>query len=70
MYMAITRLWIIRIPLVLGLMYFTDLGPTGVWYAMLISNIVIVFVGWYFYTKIKFLPKIRSMNVETEKALV
>ena len=70
LYMAITRLWIIRIPLVIGLMYLTDLGPTGVWYAMLFSNVIIVFVGWYFYTKIKFLPKIRSMNVETEEALV
>ncbi len=70
LYMALTRLWIIRIPLVLAFMYLTDLGPLGVWYAMLISNIIIVFVGWYFYTKVRFQPKIRSIIAEPEKVLV
>jgi len=57
--LAITRLWAFRIPLVLIFMNFTDLGPSGVWYAMLISNLLAVFVGMFLYSKVRFLPKIR-----------
>lgn len=57
--LAITRLWVFRIPLVLAFMNFTSLGPSGVWYAMLISNLLSVFVGMFLYTKVRFLPKIR-----------
>jgi len=70
LYMAVIRLWLIRIPLVLALMYLTDLGPLGVWYSMLISNIVIIFVGRFFYSKIRFEPKVFSTNSEALKALV
>mgnify|MGYP000934325720 CR=1 FL=1 len=58
--MAVIRLWIIRVPLVLLSMKFTDLGPAGVWYAILISNVLIIFVGMYLYARMKFLPKIRT----------
>ena len=57
--LAITRLWVFRIPLVLIFMNFTNLGPSGVWYAMLISNLLSVFVGMFLYAKVRFLPKIR-----------
>ncbi len=64
--MSIIRLWVLRIPMVLGFMYLTDLGPTGVWYAMLISNILIAFVGAYLYSKVDFQPKIRSLQEPIE----
>jgi putative MATE family efflux protein len=60
--MALIRLWVLRIPMVLAFKYLTNLGPLGVWYAMLISNILIVFVGYYLYTKVRFLPKIKSVS--------
>ena len=67
--MAVIRLWVIRVPLVLLSMNFTDLGPAGIWYSILISNVLIIFVGMYFYSKVKFLPKIRT-TVEEEEALM
>jgi len=64
--MAVIRLWIFRLPLVLLSMNFTELGPAGVWYAILISNVLIIFVGMYLYSKVKFLPKIRTTFKEEE----
>jgi len=63
--MAIIRLWVLRIPMVLGFKYFTNLGPLGVWYSMLISNILIVFVGAFLYSKVQYLPKIKTLQVES-----
>ncbi len=53
-----TRLWLLRIPTVFFFKYFTDLGSAGIWYAMLVSNILISFLGIYLYKKIDFRPKI------------
>ena len=55
---SITRLWILRIPIILIFKYLTDVGSSGIWYAMLISNFVIILPGIYFYLKIDFKPKI------------
>jgi putative MATE family efflux protein len=55
---SITRLWILRIPIILIFKYFTDVGSSGIWYAMLISNFVIILPGIYFYRQIDFKPKI------------
>ena len=45
---TIIRLWFMRIPAILIFKYFTDLGSNGIWYAMLISNILIIIPGIYF----------------------
>lgn len=58
--LAITRLWVLRLPLILLANKYTDLGPMGIWYAMLISNILAALVGAYLYSKVKFLPKTRK----------
>jgi len=63
--MAIIRLWVLRIPMVLGFKYLTNLNQLGVWYAMLISNILIVFVGAFLYSKVRFLPKIKPVSAES-----
>jgi putative MATE family efflux protein len=68
--MAVTRLWFIRIPLVFLSMRFTNLGPAGIWYSILISNFIMIFVGAYLYSKIKFLPKIRENNFKSKHDLV
>lgn len=56
--MGITRLWVLRIPLIFAFKNFTDLGPGGIWTAMLISNFVIAFVGFFMYTKIDYKPRV------------
>lgn len=57
--LSVTRLWILRIPLLVSFKNFTDLGSSGVWYAMLISNVTIMFIGYFFYKKVDFLPKVK-----------
>ncbi len=59
--LAITRLWVLRLPLILLANKYTDSGPMGIWYAMLISNILAALVGAYLYSKVKFLPKTRKV---------
>lgn len=49
MFMAIGRLWLIRIPLILIFSNFTNLGQRGVWIAMNISNILVVVYGYIIY---------------------
>jgi len=58
-YLGVTRLWLLRIPLILIFKEFTDLGSSGIWYAMILSNFVISIVGFVFYRFIDYKPKIR-----------
>ncbi len=58
-WLSVLRLWGLRIPLVLFMREFTDLGSSGIWYAMLISNFVIVILGYFMYLRLDFKPKIR-----------
>jgi putative MATE family efflux protein len=56
---GLTRLWGLRIPFILIFKNFTDMGSSGIWYAMLLSNFVIAFVGYFFMKRITYQPKIR-----------
>lgn len=49
MFMSVGRLWFIRLPLIILMNTFTDLGSTGIWIAMLLSNFLIVVYGYYIY---------------------
>jgi len=51
MAMEIGRLWLVRIPLILLLKNFTDIGPTGIWFSMVFSNLIVVIFGLYIYRK-------------------
>jgi putative MATE family efflux protein len=62
--LTVTRLWLLRIPVVLLFKNFTDLGSSGVWYAMLLSNIIILFIGMIMYKKIDYKPKIKIKKVD------
>lgn len=55
MYLEIGRLWAIRLPMIILLARFSNLGPTGVWLAMSTSNLVIILYGFYLYRKKKWL---------------
>lgn len=50
------RLWVIRLPIILMFKLFTDIGSSGIWYAMVISNFLILFVGAWLYRKVNFMP--------------
>jgi putative MATE family efflux protein len=59
-WLGIIRLWGVRIPLILIFKNLTDLGSSGIWYAMLSSNLVIAFLGYFMYRfSITFEPKIK-----------
>lgn len=62
-YMAVIRLWGVRIPLTLFFREFTTLGSSGVWYSILISNFVMVGVGMVFYRLISFEPRVKKAKI-------
>ncbi|MBR3351676.1 MAG: MATE family efflux transporter [Erysipelotrichaceae bacterium] len=45
----VTRLWALRIPMLYAFGKYTDFGPTGIWIAMILSNVVICIIGqiWF-----------------------
>lgn len=51
MYMSIGRLWLLRIPFIWLFNAFTNIESTGIWIAMLLSNMLTVFFGLYIYKK-------------------
>lgn len=57
-YIATARLWVVRLPLILFMKNFTDLGRSGIWYAMVISNFIIIVYAMFLYRKVDFEPKI------------
>lgn len=54
--MATTRLWLVRLPLILLFKTFTQAGSAGVWYAMVLSNLVILLVGAALFRRVNFTP--------------
>ena len=59
-YIATARLWVIRLPLILFMKNVTDLGRSGIWYAMVISNLVIILYAKFLFRKVDFEPKIKA----------
>ncbi|MCQ1531493.1 MATE family efflux transporter [Lutispora saccharofermentans] len=51
MAMEIGRLWFIRIPMILIFKYFTHVGPSGIWFSMSFSNLIICLYGYLVYRK-------------------
>ena len=54
--MSTVRLWVIRLPLILAMSKLTDLGASGIWYAMVISNLLILILGAVMYRRVNFTP--------------
>ena len=57
--MTFIRLWFIRVPLVLFFKHMTNVGYPGIWYSMVISNFIILFLGAYLFKQIKFERKVK-----------
>ena len=49
MYMEIGRLWFVRLPMILIFKHYTNLGPTGIWIAMSVSNLIVCVYGFIVY---------------------
>ena len=50
MAIMMSRLWILRIPMIIIFKYFTNWGASGIWIAMVISNILICIAGMALYS--------------------
>jgi putative MATE family efflux protein len=62
MSMAIGRLWCIRLPMILIFKHFSNLGPSGIWFSMSFSNLLICIYGYFIYKTKNWQKKI--VNVE------
>ena len=51
MYLSLARLWVLRLPLIMLLKSLTNLGSTGIWISMLVSNALTVIVGFILYKR-------------------
>lgn len=54
---ASARLWVIRLPLILAFKHLTNFGRSGIWYAMVISNVIILVIARVLFAKIDFRRK-------------
>ncbi|MEG0899595.1 MAG: MATE family efflux transporter [Oscillospiraceae bacterium] len=54
MIFSLARLWLLRLPLILFFKNFTDFGRSGIWYSMVLSNLIILILGHYFLKKMTF----------------
>ncbi len=56
--MSTARLWVIRLPLIECFKHFTNLDRNGIWYAMVISNILILIYGAFLAKRVDYEPKV------------
>lgn len=59
------RLWILRLPMIIIAKNYTDLGSTGIWYSMLLSNVIICIVGLIIVAQGKWVKSTLENNKET-----
>ncbi len=52
------RLWVLRIPMIIMFKNFTSLGTNSVWYAMVLSNLLICIIGFGMYKSGKWEKKV------------
>ncbi|HHU06957.1 MAG TPA: MATE family efflux transporter [Clostridiaceae bacterium] len=58
-YLSILRLWGLRLPILLLFQRFTNLDATGIWLAMLFSNVLLIPAGLWLYLRGKWLREPR-----------
>lgn len=61
------RLWAIRLPLIMLFRHATSIGAAGVWYAMNISNFLILIVGALLFRRVDFTPCRAAAEKEPDK---
>lgn len=51
MIMEIGRLWFVRLPMILIFKHFTDIGSSGIWFAMSFSNLIVCIYGYIVFAR-------------------
>ncbi len=51
MAMEVGRLWLVRLPMILMFKHFTNIGPTGIWFSMSFSNLIVCIYGLAIYKR-------------------
>lgn len=52
MAMEVSRLWLVRLPMILAFKYLTSFGSRGIWFSMAFSNLIVCLYGyWVFKTR-------------------
>lgn len=49
--MEVGRLWFVRLPMILLFKHFTTIGPSGIWFSMSFSNLIICLYGYAMYRR-------------------
>lgn len=60
------RLWLVRIPMIIVLKTFFDMGANAVWYSMIFSNVIVCIVGYIMYQSGRWEKKVIRKAVEME----
>ncbi len=58
MKMSMYRLWVIRLPMIFILQRFTNLGSTGIWISMLVSNLYVNIYAFYQYKRERWMTQV------------
>jgi len=70
MSMEIGRLWFVRLPMILLFKYFTNIGPSGIWFSMSFSNFIVCLYGYWLYKNGNWQERILDQkNTPTEQDL-
>ena len=64
--LTISRLWLVRIPLILFFKHLTPLGSEGLYIAMLLSNVLIIIIGFILYGRGKWQKRLIEHKSEVE----
>lgn len=67
MYMEIGRLWFVRLPMILLFKYLTNIGPSGIWFSMSFSNLIICIYGLIVYRQGNWQKRIIKINDKIDK---
>jgi Na+-driven multidrug efflux pump len=62
MSMEIGRLWFVRLPMILLFKHFTNIGPTGIWISMSVSNLIVCIYGFLIYRRNTWQEKIVNVG--------
>ena len=63
MYLSIARVWVLRFPLAFLLGYTFALGSIGIWYSMLISNLLIAIAGFFIVARRKWMTALSPEEI-------
>lgn len=67
MAMEVGRLWFVRLPMILFFKHFTNWGPTGIWFSMSFSNLIVCLYGYWIYRGKKWQKRILKTREETSR---